>query len=88
MLNSFVFLLIGLDLPEIIDSLKADGVSLWTAVGYGVLVTAALIVCRLLYAYAAVVVSAKQRKKTMIEKEIIYHYIHRIDLEEERMLKE
>ena len=24
----------------------------------------------------------------MIEKEIIYHYIHRIDLEEERMLKE
>ena len=57
LLNGFAFLLIGLDLPEIIASLKADGVSLWTAVGYGVLVTAALIVCRILCAYAAVVVT-------------------------------
>jgi len=54
-LNGLVFLLIGLDLPEIISGL--EGVSTWSAIGYGVLVTGVLIVGRILSAYGAVIVT-------------------------------
>lgn len=52
-LNGLVFMLIGLDLPEIVDGL--EGVSLTTAIGYSVLVTGVLVVGRILSAYGAVV---------------------------------
>lgn len=58
-LNGLVFMLIGLDLPEIVDGL--EGVSLSTAIGYGVLVTAVLIVGRILSAYGAVVTTLIMR---------------------------
>ena len=48
-------MLIGLDLPEIISGL--DGVSIMSAIGYGVLITAVLIVGRILSAYGAVIVT-------------------------------
>lgn len=52
-LNGVVFLIIGLDLPEIVEGLRADGTPLHTAIGYGVLVTAVLIVARVISAYCA-----------------------------------
>ena len=54
-LNGLVFLLIGLDLPEIVSGL--GGVSISAAIGYGLLVTAVLIVVRILSAYGAVLVT-------------------------------
>lgn len=54
-LNGIVFLLIGLQLPEIADGLRADGVPLGTAIGYGVLVTGVLIAARIISSYAALV---------------------------------
>jgi len=54
-LNGLVFLLIGLDLPEITKGL--DGVSFSAAIGYGLLVTAVLVVVRILSAYGAVIVT-------------------------------
>ncbi|TDW51823.1 sodium/proton antiporter (CPA1 family) [Flavobacterium sp. 270] len=54
-LNGIVFLLIGLDLPEITEGL--EGVSISSAIGYGVLITGVLIVARIISAYGAVVVT-------------------------------
>lgn len=54
MLNGYAFMLIGLDLNEITATIQADGVSLWTVVGYGVLITVVLIVVRIACAYGAI----------------------------------
>ncbi|MCV9929804.1 Na+/H+ antiporter [Flavobacterium sp. LS1R49] len=54
-LNGLVFILIGLALPEITAGL--EGVSIYNAIGYGVLVTVVLIVGRILSAYGAVIVT-------------------------------
>lgn len=56
-LNGLVFMLIGLDLPEITSGLKVEGVSLSSAIGYGVLITFVLILGRILSAYGAVIVT-------------------------------
>ncbi|HVD99994.1 MAG TPA: Na+/H+ antiporter [Cytophagaceae bacterium] len=52
-LNGLVFLLIGLELPEIVAGLKTKGIPLSTAIGYGILVTVVLIAARMISAYAA-----------------------------------
>ncbi|WP_300598861.1 Na+/H+ antiporter [Niabella sp.] len=52
-LNGIVFFIIGLDLPEIVQGLKAEGIFLSTAIGYGVLVTVVLIAIRIVCGYAA-----------------------------------
>lgn len=52
-LNGIVFLIIGLELPEIVDGLRSKGIPLGTAIGYGLLVTGILIVARILSSYAA-----------------------------------
>ncbi|MGV3765964.1 MAG: Na+/H+ antiporter [Chitinophagaceae bacterium] len=57
LLNGLVFLLIGLDLPEIVAGLKAEGSGFYEATGYGILITAVLIVGRILASYGAVVVT-------------------------------
>ncbi len=54
-LNGIVFMLIGLQLPKIIDGLHADGIPLSTAIKYGIFVTAILIVARIISAYTAMV---------------------------------
>jgi Na+/H+ antiporter len=54
-LNGFVFMLIGLDLPQITKGLEE--VSLPSAIGYGILITFVLIVSRILSSYGAVVVT-------------------------------
>jgi Na+/H+ antiporter len=56
-LNGLVFILIGLDLPEIVDGLEAEGADIQTAMGYGVLITIVLVVVRILSAYGAVIVT-------------------------------
>jgi CPA1 family monovalent cation:H+ antiporter len=59
LLNGLVFMLIGLDLPEIVAGL--GGVGLWSAIGYGVLVTFVLIIGRILSSYGAVLVTLVMR---------------------------
>ncbi|TDO22847.1 Na+/H+ antiporter [Pedobacter duraquae] len=46
-LNGLVFMLIGLELPEIVGGL--GGVSLKSAIGYGLLITAVLVVTRIIF---------------------------------------
>lgn len=57
LLNGLVFMLIGLDLPEIVSGLKEEGISFYQATGYGILITLVLIVGRMLAAYGAVIVT-------------------------------
>lgn len=57
LLNGLVFMLIGLDLPEITSSLKSEGIGFYEATGYGLLITAVLIVGRMLAGYGAVIVT-------------------------------
>ncbi|GAB3995006.1 Na+/H+ antiporter [Spirosoma daeguense] len=54
-LNGIVFLIIGLELPEIVDGLRTEGVPLRTAISYGVLVTGVLIAARMISSYAALI---------------------------------
>lgn len=54
-LNGIVFLIIGLDLPEIVEGLRAKGIPLSTAIGYGVLVTVVLIAARIISSYTAMI---------------------------------
>ncbi|MGC4039941.1 MAG: Na+/H+ antiporter [Flavobacterium sp.] len=61
-LNGLVFTLIGLSLPSITAGLEKEGISFYSAVGYGVLVTAVLIIGRILAAYGAVVVTMIARR--------------------------
>lgn len=57
LLNGIVFLLIGLDLPEIVAGLKAEGIGFYEATGYGLLICFVLIAGRMMAAYGAVVVT-------------------------------
>lgn len=61
-LNGIVFLIIGLELPQIVDGLRAEGTPLRTAIGYGVLVTLVLIAARMLSSYAALVATLLFRR--------------------------
>jgi Na+/H+ antiporter len=54
-LNGIVFMLIGLQLPKIVEGLQANGIPLGTAMLYGVLVTAILIIARIISSYVALV---------------------------------
>jgi CPA1 family monovalent cation:H+ antiporter len=52
-LNGVVFLIIGLELPEIVQGLRNEGIPLVSAVGYGALVTGVLVAARIISSYAA-----------------------------------
>jgi len=52
-LNGIVFLIIGLELPEIVHGLRSQDIPLSTAIGYGVLVTIVLIAARIISSYSA-----------------------------------
>ncbi|OIV44023.1 Na+/H+ antiporter [Flavobacterium johnsoniae] len=56
-LNGLVFMLIGLDLPQITKGLEEASISLPTAIGYGVVITIVLIISRILSSYGAVIVT-------------------------------
>jgi CPA1 family monovalent cation:H+ antiporter len=52
-LNGIVFLIIGLELPDIVGGLRFEGIPLATAIQYGLLVTGILIAARIISSYAA-----------------------------------
>lgn len=52
-LNGLVFLIIGLQLPDIVDGLRAAGIPLSDAITYSLLMTGVLIAARIISAYAA-----------------------------------
>lgn len=52
-LNGVVFLIIGLELPEIVNGLNEKGIPLETAIKYGIIVTIVLIVSRIFSSYMA-----------------------------------
>ena len=54
-MNGLVFTLIGLSLPSITAGI--EGVSFYSAIGYGVLITFVIIIVRILSAYGAVVIT-------------------------------
>ena len=56
-----MFALIGLDLPQILEGLQREGVSLMTATGYGLLITAVIVVVRIMASYAGVAVTMLMR---------------------------
>ena len=60
-LNGLVFIIIGLALPEIIAGLAVEGVSISSAIGYGVLITGLLMFGRIVSAYGAVIVTLIMR---------------------------
>jgi monovalent cation/hydrogen antiporter len=64
-LNGIVFLIIGLDLPEIVSGLRLEGIHLRTAIGYGVLVTGVLILARMISAYTAMLATLIFRRSVM-----------------------
>ncbi len=66
-LNGLVFTMIGLSLPTIIAGI--EGISIYSAVGYGVIITFVLIIVRILAAYGAIITNLIARKfKTVSHK--------------------
>jgi len=61
LINGIVFLLIGLDLPEIMHGLRNEGIGLSEAIGYGLLITAVLVIVRFLASFGAVIVTLIMR---------------------------
>jgi CPA1 family monovalent cation:H+ antiporter len=57
--------LIGLDLPEIVQGIRSEGIQLKTAIGYGVLVTCVLIIARMISAYTALLATFIFRRSVM-----------------------
>ena len=64
-LNGIVFLIIGLDLPEIVQGIRSEGIPLRTAIGYGVLVTVVLILARMISAYTAMLATYIFRRNVL-----------------------
>lgn len=57
MLNGMTFILVGLELPDILDGIRAEGVSLMKATWYGLITTGALIIVRFISVFGAIVVT-------------------------------
>ena len=64
-LNGIVFLIIGLDLPEIVQGIRLEGIPLRTAIGYGLLVTVVLILARMISAYTAMLATYLFRRSVL-----------------------
>lgn len=62
-LNGLVFFIIGLDLPEVTESLNRSGTTIKAGIYYGVLVTGFIILVRILCGYGAVVSTLIFRRK-------------------------
>ncbi len=63
-LNGLVFMLIGLQLPSIVANL--GDTSLWEAIQYGLLITAVLVVVRILSAFGASIITRVSRRLRLI----------------------
>jgi Na+/H+ antiporter len=62
LLNGFVFLIIGLELPDIMDGMRSEGIPISTAIYYGVIITIVLILTRMVSSYAALISTMLFRK--------------------------
>ncbi|GJH39710.1 Na+/H+ antiporter [Capnocytophaga sp. HP1101] len=71
-LNGLAFMLIGLDLNEILADVQAEGIDLWTATGYGLLITGVLVVVRMLSAYGAVLITQIMKRFITVADERTY----------------
>lgn len=56
-LNGCVFVLIGLDMPQIMEGIRSEGVDLYMATLYGIVITGVLIITRMISVYGAVVIT-------------------------------
>ena len=56
-LNGLAFMLIGLALPDVLESIEAEGMSLATATNYGLLITGVVVGVRLLSSYGALLIT-------------------------------
>ena len=56
-LNGLAFMLIGLALPEVLEGIEAEGMSLTTATNYGLLITGVVVGVRLLSSYGAILIT-------------------------------
>lgn len=56
-LNGVTFILVGLDLPEILAGIRAEGISVTEATMYGVIISVALVIARFVSVYSAIVVT-------------------------------
>jgi NhaP-type Na+/H+ or K+/H+ antiporter len=63
-LNGLVFMLIGLDMPEIVSGLREKGIPLSTAIEYGVWVTILLIAVRVISSFFALFATFLFRRQT------------------------
>ncbi|HMG83731.1 MAG TPA: Na+/H+ antiporter [Ferruginibacter sp.] len=63
-LNGLVFMLIGLDMPEILSGLREKGIPLSTAIEYGVWVTVLLIAVRIISSFFALFATYLFRRQT------------------------
>lgn len=52
-LNGIVFLIIGLELPEIVNGLQSEGIPIRTAINYGLVVTGVIVLARIVSSYTA-----------------------------------
>jgi CPA1 family monovalent cation:H+ antiporter len=59
--NGLVFLIIGLQLPDILNGLKLEGINLSSAIGYGLFISAVLILVRFIAAFGALGVTLVMR---------------------------
>ena len=64
-LNGIVFLIIGLELPEIVEGLRDKGIPLQNAIGSGILVTGVLVAVRIISSYAALLATYIFRPSVM-----------------------
>jgi Na+/H+ antiporter len=64
-LNGTVFLIIGLELPEIVEGMREKGIPLRTAIGSGILITGVLVVARIISSYAALLATYLFRPSVM-----------------------
>ncbi|MEO8763562.1 MAG: Na+/H+ antiporter [Ginsengibacter sp.] len=64
-LNGIVFLIIGLELPEIEEGLRTRGIPISTAIGYGIITTGVLIIARIISSYVAMLATFVFRRSVV-----------------------
>lgn len=74
-LNGLAFSLIGLSLPQILEGIREQGISLTTATYYGLLITGTLIGVRILCAYGAIVTTQIMKRFIKVADGRRYHNI-------------
>lgn len=70
-LNGFAFLLIGLNLREIVNAFESDGIGIVRATSYALFISLIIMALRMLNAYLAIPISKLRRKELGINQEKI-----------------